>query len=388
MEWQCKQEIEDALWLAAQKRLRKASLERKTLVRAIADRTLLYTTGRQELANVARSSSTEADLAARALFFTIADAAKISIPLNELEGRELLPKGKSWKVLDLGAGAGAMGLGLLSFASTNVPGLSVAIDAVDLDDDALAIYSDALSGLDKNKLGLGEISMRITRSSTANYLIKEGHYDLVVLGSVLNELSAKDRSDLAVRAMQGVNSEGALIIVEPALRETSRGLHEVRDALLESGAQVFAPCTRKLAPCPALSDSRDWCHEDRAVVLPTRTRQISQATGLRDGGLKFSYLVMRHQAASLIESVAGAVALRVVGQPQRGKGQKECFVCGDFGRSRLRLLKRERTSENRVFDRCRRGDVLSIESFEVENTERIDLRKGQKVERHQPTEKD
>ncbi|MBL4634191.1 MAG: methyltransferase, partial [Kofleriaceae bacterium] len=201
MQWKCKQEIEDALWQAAQQKLRKTSLERKILLRAIVDRTLLYTTGRSELANAAHASSSEPDLAARALFFTVADAAKICIPLTELDGRNLLPKAEKWRVLDLGAGVGAMGLGLLSFASEKVPGLSVQIDAVDVDEDALTLYRDALAALDRERLELGDISIRIFRESTAKYAIEEGAYDLVVLGSVLNELSPNARNDLAERAL-------------------------------------------------------------------------------------------------------------------------------------------------------------------------------------------
>ncbi|MBL4636757.1 MAG: methyltransferase, partial [Kofleriaceae bacterium] len=301
-------------------------------------------------------------------------------------GRNLLPKAEKWRVLDLGAGVGAMGLGLLSFASEKVPGLSVQIDAVDVDQDALTLYRDALAALDRDTLDLGDISIRIFRESTAKYTIEEGAYDLVVLGSVLNELSPNARNDLAERALAGVNPEGSLIVIEPALRETSRGLHEVRDSLLQSGATVFAPCTRTSSPCPALDDSRDWCHEDRAVVLPSRARQMSQTTGLRDGGLKFSYIVMRHSAEALVSAPAGSAALRVVGQTQKSKGQKECFVCGELGRVRLRLLKRERSSENRVFEKCRRGDVLTIESIAKGEGDRIDLRKGQNVERHQPAD--
>ncbi len=388
MEWRCRQEIEDALWHAARKQLRPADLARKPLVRAITERTALYTTERDELAAVARTAMPGIDLAARALFFSVADAAKISIPLSELAARNCLPTSASWKVLDLGAGAGAMGLGLLSFLADSHPGLAVHFDAVDLDAGALSIYSGAVHALAESELDLGALSIRTIESSAANYQANSGHYDLVVLGSMLNELSERERIALGARAMEAVAPGGALIIVEPALRETSRALHRVRDSLVAAGTNIFAPCTHSQAHCPALLDERDWCHEDRAVVLPSRARQMAQTTGLRDGGLKFSYLVARHTDEPLVVVEDGEIALRVVGQPQRGKGQRECFVCGpDLGRRKLRLLKRNRSSKNRVLERAHRGDVLvAKDTVMPPEDERLEIGKEQRVTLIRPAE--
>jgi ribosomal protein RSM22 (predicted rRNA methylase) len=388
MEWRCRQEIEDALWHAARKQLRPADLARKPLLRAITERTALYTTERDELAAVARTAMPGIDLAARALFFSVADAAKISIPLSELAARNCLPTSASWKVLDLGAGAGAMGLGLLSFLADSHPGLAVHFDAVDLDAGALSIYSGAVHALAESELDLGALSIRTIESSAANYQAHSGHYDLVVLGSMLNELSERERIALGARAMEAVAPGGALIIVEPALRETSRALHRVRDSLVAAGTNIFAPCTHSQAHCPALLDERDWCHEDRAVVLPSRARQMAQTTGLRDGGLKFSYLVARHTDEPLVVVEDGEIALRVVGQPQRGKGQRECFVCGpDLGRRKLRLLKRNRSSKNRVLERAHRGDVLvAKDTVMPPEDERLEIGKEQRVTLIRPAE--
>lgn len=389
MEWRCRQEIEDALWHASRKLLRPADLARKPLLRAITERTALYTTEREELAAVARTAMPGIDLAARALFFSVADAAKISIPLSELAGRDCLPSPASWKVLDLGAGAGAMGLGLLSFLADHHPGVSVQIDAVDLDAGALGVYSGAIDALGQEDLDLGTIGIRTIESSAASYQARSGHYDVVALGSMLNELSERERITLAASAMDAVAPGGSLIIVEPALRETSRALHRVRDSLVGHGATIFAPCTHSQPNCPALIDERDWCHEDRAVVLPSRARQMAQTTGLRDGGLKFSYLVARHSAEPLVALEDGVVALRVVGQPQRGKGQRESFVCGpDLGRRKLRLLKRNRSSKNRILERAHRGDVLlaAIQGAQTASSERLEIGKEQRVTLLRPAE--
>jgi hypothetical protein len=387
MEWRCRQEIEDALWSAARKQLPASAVDRKRLLQAIVDRSELYTSERQSLAT-ARASSF--DLAARALFFGVADAAKISIPLAELANRNCLPAGDTWEVLDLGGGAGAMGLGIASYLADRESEESefrLRVDAVDTDADALALYEMSFNTLRQGQFPLSKNSeIRCVTEHADAFDAGQGRYDLVVIGSMLNELSEIERESVASKAMSAVRPAGSLIMIEPALRQTSRWLHELRDFLIGQGKTMFAPCTQSLAPCPALQDPRDWCHEDRAGVLPNRSRQLSQATGLRDGGLKFSYLVARHADDELVACEPSLRALRVVSQPKRGKGQRECFVCGVGGRQRARLLKRNRNSGNRLFERARRGDVLLTEIHEGDSAEQLEIARNQTIELLRPAD--
>ena len=113
-------------------------------------------------------------------------------------------------------------------------------------------------------------------------------------------------SGVIERALIGLADHGAVIVIELALRETARGLHELRDAILARGGHIFAPCTRRLAPCTALIDPADWCHQDRAVTLPRRTAELARLTHLRDGGLKFAYLVVRKHPSSTSSIVSTA----------------------------------------------------------------------------------
>ena len=80
------------------------------LARAIVDRSQRYTSERDRPRDAGAIATR--DLAARAAFFTIADAMKIAIPLGELAGRGALPARRPLRVVDLGAGCGAMTLGL------------------------------------------------------------------------------------------------------------------------------------------------------------------------------------------------------------------------------------------------------------------------------------
>jgi ribosomal protein RSM22 (predicted rRNA methylase) len=196
----------------------------------------------------------------------------------------------------------------------------------------------------------------ITRVADVRDLPEDAH-DLVLAGSLLNELPTPRRITLVRALLRRLSTEGALVIIEPALRETARALHELRDAVLaEGGAHVFAPCTRT-GPCPALDDPRDWCHEDRPFQPPPRLAELSRRTGLRMHGLKFAYLTLRRDAAPLVDA-PGMRALRVVSDALDQKGTLERIVCGEEGRQRLRVLARVRDDTARSLSRAARGDVL------------------------------
>ena len=205
--------------------------------------------------------------------------------------------------------------------------------------------------------------------------------DLIVIGTLLNELPAADRLALVERALAAVAEDGAVIAIEPALRDTSRALHELRDAILARGGHVFAPCTRRTAPCPALADPDDWCHEDRVLQLPPRTAELARLTHLRDGGMKLAYLVLRRHALDLVDDPR---AWRVVSAPMPAKGKLELIGCGAPGRVPLRLLRRHRSPHNRDFERAARGDVLVVEPDAIAE-DRVELEGDTRVTRIEPS---
>lgn len=375
MTWVVPVELEDAVYAAAREVVGDAPLATGALTRAVIDRSKRYTSERERLA---APSDKTADLAARAAFFTIADAMKIAIPLGELAGRGALPAHRPLRVLDLGAGCGAMSLGIVSSLEAAAgPGeTAFAIKAIDRDVDALRICGSALRKLADHRNIVVDVTTRAADVDTTSLPAS----DLIVLGTVLNELAAPARVALIQRALAALSPDGAVIIIEPALRDTSRALHELRDDILRAGsAHVFAPCTRQGAPCPALADPADWCHEDRPVALPPRTAEIARLTHLRDSGMKFAYLVLRRSALSLVD--ANAPAWRVVSAPFAAKGKLEVFGCSDPGRVPLRLLKRNRSDANRPFERAQRGDVLVIDA---PPGERVEIEAGTEVTRHEP----
>jgi ribosomal protein RSM22 (predicted rRNA methylase) len=351
--------IEEALWAAARRRLPPEVCGGPTLTAAIVDRSRRYTSERERLASPTSGRSAAADLAARALFFTIADAGKPWVALAELASGALpappsLLAGERLDVLDVGAGCGAMTLGLCAFLATRDRRPAVRAVLLDRDRAALELAADAIAAY-AHRTGL-EVECSVRESDVDG--VAGGaprSFDLVLCGSLLNELAAAPARALADAMLAAARTDGVVLIVEPALRETTRALHRLRDALIaDQRCTVLAPCTRRVAPCPALADERDWCHDRRPVALPTRTNQLAQVTGLRDGELTMSYLALTSSA------VPASEAVRVVDDPRGEKGKHTLVACGPAGWTPLRMLRRHRAPANRGFERARRGDLLTI----------------------------
>jgi ribosomal protein RSM22 (predicted rRNA methylase) len=176
----------------------------------------------------------------------------------------------------------------------------------------------------------------------------EGKFDLVVAAHLLNELFVQRTDRVTLRAQRVLAWSrtllapgGLLILVEPALRETSRELLAVRDQVLAAGLHVVAPCFWAGA-CPALARDRDWCHD--AAPVPSSPR------------VDFSYLVVARER----EPLPPLPLFRVVSDPFHEKGRLRLFVCGQDGRQQLIRLSRHASAPNEALDRVVRGDALSI----------------------------
>ena len=345
--------IETAMWKAVEARLPERAYRGVALTRAILARSRAYTVGGEPL-------SGHSDLAGRAVFFTVADAPKILVPAGELHTRGAMPPGPTIRVADVGAGVGALTLGLLGFVVEHTD-LRLDVTAVDRDREALDLFHAALGELPAAWRQRIELTIRVADAAQFAQGVQPD-YDMVLCGNLLNEMSPSAAQDVLFRGHRALTSHGSLIVIEPALRDSSRQLHSLRDTMLaEHHAHVFAPCTRDCAPCPALQREADWCHEDRPVQLSERAAKLAQVTGLRKHRLKFSYLVLRKTPLSLApDATDSRRALRVVSQPRRLKGAFECFACGPSGLHKLRLQKRHRGTNNEAFRRAKRGDVIVV----------------------------
>jgi hypothetical protein len=315
--------------------------------------------------------------AARLGFAFARDVPKGAAAVRELVATGELAVDGTLRVLDVGAGLGATTWGVVR--ALEAAGAQGEVDATWVDSDAQALELGATVARARRGRGVLDVRARcVTRPLGA--IDDLGQFDVVLVGQVLSELDVGATPDVRLerhvallRALLERRTAigGALVVVEPGLRDRTRHLHRLRDAMTASGAVVFAPCLHA-APCPALTHERDWCHEDLPVDLPPWLAPVARAAGLRREGLTFSYVVLRTGGPSLVDRTAapaGAARLRVVSDAMRSKGKREAFLCGELasagalvaGRARVTRLDRDAGANSEAWERLRRGDVLVVE---------------------------
>ena len=316
-------------------------------------------------------------------YFLPSNLDKISIPLHELNlhPAKLLAKAHL-RVLDLGSGPGTALLGIRQFFARSRMPVRLACTAVDQVGENLREAEIMF----REQSGVADVPATLTTVRSGITSIAErpgGPFDLIVLSNVLNELylgSAEalgKRTALIGRIMDHLLApDGSCILIEPALRETSRDLLAVRDGLVDAGRTVYSPCLVQ-GHCPALANPKDWCHEDRAWDPPEHIREIDRRIGLRKDSLKFSYVVLRKDGRTLADA-CGADAYRVVSEPLVSKGKHEHYLCGQQGRKRATRLDRDADPGNEAFARLLRGDVVHVEDM-LNEDERFKITKGTKA---------
>jgi ribosomal protein RSM22 (predicted rRNA methylase) len=308
-----------------------------------------------------------AALCARLRFFFPRDLPKIQAPLAELAAAGAFPAARTLRVLDVGAGLGATGLGAALFALEQLGCERVQIDAFDRDSAALALAA-RLGKRAASELGLAlELTTHATPLGPALLERARPPYHLIVLGFVLNELGDEQPDAIAhhhawlSRLCQLLAPDGALVVLEPALRAQSRVLQQVRGlfAAADGPPHVFAPCLHRGA-CPLLERERDWCHQQLPLALPPPLAALARAAGLRAEELSFSYLTLHRAPRSLAEIDVRTGLLRAVSAPLRSKGKLELAVCGPDATRTLRRLDRHANERNRALGGAHRGVLLRL----------------------------
>jgi SAM-dependent methyltransferase len=290
------------------------------------------------------------------LYYMTANMLKLHIPLREMALPDVFRERRELSVIDLGCGPGT---GLAGLASCLPSGISLSYTGVDTVAQALQQVSTLAAALSDILPGLSAYTIRadITR-------LREpfGTHDIVLMMNALNEVPGNARHLLRTFG-QLTDDRGWVVIIEPALKSTSRTLLELRDAAVHDGWTVFSPCFRQQT-CPALEAHNDWCHHDAPWERPEYMRRIDQMLGMVKLSLKFSYLVLNRSGATLSGQLDNKQPCRVVSELALEKGRSWCFVCGEQGRIRLRRNTRDRTEHNAAMDELARYDIVTIDNAE------------------------
>ncbi|MBW8802979.1 MAG: rRNA methyltransferase [Catenulisporales bacterium] len=142
--------------------------------------------------------------------------------------------------------------------------------------------------------------------------------DLVTVSYVLSELSAKDQAALVHAS--AINA-AAIAVIEPGTPDGYQRILAARDALVEMGMSIAAPCPHSAA-CP-LVGTRDWCHFASRIHRSPLHRRLKGGDLVHEDE-KFAYVVATR--ARIQQSPA-----RILRHPQFRKGLVMMQLCEPEG---------------------------------------------------------
>ncbi len=193
-------------------------------------------------------------------------------------------------------------------------------------------------------------------------------YDFIVMSHALNELWAGEAeqqahcTELAARLASVLSPEGILLLVEPALQETSRLLLGIRDGLLSSqkGLHILSPCPAGATPCPALNSGTQSCHAEATWEPVEPVASLAQQAGLERKSVKMSFC-----AFSRRERQEGN-KLRVVSDAMLNKaGRLRYLLCDGKRRIALSAKKEDTHAKSTGFFSLKRYDMLELRNPEL-----------------------
>jgi ribosomal protein RSM22 (predicted rRNA methylase) len=339
------------------------------LAQAVVNLSRLFTTARPSLP--LRYLDDPAHAAAYLSYFLPVNLSKVQVLLDELpEDSDNHPMA----VLDLGCGPGTGALALLDWLwhRSSERAKSVSVLAADASraslQDAKRLWEGYCQEVGIPGAGLRCIEGNLEhplKGDLGKQIIRGGPYDLIIMANCLNELFASaadpsaERAEVVGQFLPFLAPHGTVMIVEPALRQTARALHQMRNHLLKQGlCTVYSPCLHEKA-CPALDHPDDWCHEERPWQTPPAIAALDREVGFIKDALKFSYLLLRTDGRTIVPR--NTQTFRVVSELRELKGEKRAWLCNETGRPEVGRLDRKASPENAAVDSWHRGAIVQIE---------------------------
>lgn len=346
----------------------KEGIGGRRVSQGVAELSRLFTKERRALS---RSYLDDPTLAAAYLqYFLPVNLAKIQVLLDEMPYQEV--KGPL-SVLDLGSGPGTGALAVLDWWHRRKSSTGGSLSVIALDSVPTALrQAEQLWGRYCEQAGVAGASLITYKIDLVQGLRnaqdwQRNSFDLIILANCLNEIYAEQKDHVAARSalieelLSLLAPHGTVMILEPALRETSRPLHQVRDQLLQNNrCTVYSPCLHE-QDCPALAHPHDWCHEERPWIPPRSIREIDEQVGFIKDALKFSYLLLRKDGKTIVDRRPDVY--RVVSELRVMKGEKRAWLCNELGRQEVGRQDRLASPSNAGFDQWHRGAIVQIEGI-------------------------
>ena len=343
------------------------------LAQAVVSLSRLFTTARPSLP--VRYLDDPNHAAAYLSYFLPVNLSKVQVLLDELPDNNIteIPD-RPMAVLDLGCGPGTGALALLDWLWHRSPerAKSVSVLAADA---SQASLQDAKKLWEAycNEVGIPNTGLRCIegnlehplKGDLGKQIVRGGPYDLIIIANSLNELFSAaanppaEQAGIVGQLLPFLSPHGTIMIVEPALRQTARALHQMRNHLLKQNlCTVYSPCLHEGA-CPALDHPDDWCHEERPWQTPSAIAVLDREVGFIKDALKFSYLLLRTDGRTIVPR--SPQTFRVVSELRELKGEKRAWLCNETGRPEVGRLDRKASPQNTALDSWHRGAIVQIE---------------------------
>lgn len=266
--------------------------------------------------------------AAYLLYFVLTGVATVQHILQSVALPQV-PSDQPLRVLDVGAGPLTASIALALTLPADAKLQIVAIDgATPMLEDGRALLRQLRPNADIRLITGNLRDARLFREFKAPF-------DVILVANVLNEWQQGGGRKMPVeqyvqQLLQTQLAEnGVALLVEPATREASHQLIDVREAVVTEGElAILSPCMGQ-APCPLSSASmRDWCHAEQPWQRPSLVRELDDAIGHRRSTLKYSHLVLARRP----QPKTPRDRYRVIGGPMRAGGQFRRYLCGVDGK--------------------------------------------------------
>lgn len=326
---------------------------------------------------MARQQRDREHLAAKSLYFLASDAPKVVVALDECAARDArfaAPR----TIVDVGCGVGASSVGALLWLAS-VGRNEVTIVGIDHEPSVLSVWAATV------RRAAEIVGVRVTLHTFADDGFVRAlppETSLVICQTALNERLAGNRAGevdhdrVTVDAVRRWATAAPTLLIEPALKVTTRALQRLRDRLLATGeVEVIAPCPHQ-APCPMLAGPRDWCHEARAIEPTPRVAAIQAITRRRDDLALYSMVALAPRLPH--RTTIDPHCWRLVSDALGSRGKTERWVCrGDGTLRQVRVLDRERSELNAALVDAPRGSLVRLpilpESDRIGPAQRVDV---------------
>ena len=343
------------------------------LAQAVVNLSRLFTTARATLP--LHYLDDPAHASAYLSYFLPVNLSKVQVLLDELsENSGTEASDRPMAILDLGCGPGTGALALLDWLWHRSPEQAKSLSVL-ASDASHAPLRDTKRLWDAYCLEVGISTSRLRcvegnlehplKGDLGKQIVQGGPYDLIMMANCLNELFSAsidppaERAAIVAQLLPFLAPHGTIMIIEPALRQTARGLHQLRNHLLKQGlCTVYSPCLHEKA-CPALDHPDDWCHEERPWQTPPMIAAIDRDVGFIKDALKFSYLLLRTDGRTI--ATRNQQTFRVVSELRVLKGDTRAWLCNELGRSEVGRLDRMESETNAAWDDCQRGSIIRLD---------------------------